>query len=116
MEIRRAEAADDGLRDIDEVAVMHPEAVGVCSGIEHHFGIADETLLYEDTLEVETTEWRHRAFFAIGIELCDLAFGRKPKRRRAGEVAQLVELNCVMRGKDGQDDFAVGDADHRLGP
>src|SRR4026207_1904737 len=50
---RRAEASDDGFGDIDEVAVMHPEAIGMCPGIEHHFRIADETLLYEDTLEVE---------------------------------------------------------------
>src|SRR5262245_28446865 len=95
---------------------MHPDAVSMCPGLEHHFRVAHETLFHEYTLQVQATERRRRALFAIRIELCDLALGRKPKRRSAGELAQPLELNCVMCRKDGQDDFSLSDAADSLGP
>src|SRR5262245_1468636 len=90
---RRAEAPDDGSGDINEVAVMHPDAVSMCSSVEHHFRVTHETRLDEHALQVQATEWRHCAFFAIGVELDNLAFGRKPKCHGARKLAQPVELN-----------------------
>src|SRR5262245_41868724 len=95
---------------------MHPDAVSMCPGLEHHFRVADETLFDEYTLQVQATERRRRALFAIRVELRDLAFGREPKRRGPGQLAQPVELNCVMCRKDRQDDFLLRDADDGFGP
>ena len=96
---RRAEAADDGLRDVDEVAVMHPDAVGVCAGMEHHFRITDETLLDEHTLRgTSPPNGGMCAFLAVRVELRDLSLGRKPKRRRCRRARAACRTQlCNMR-------------------
>ena len=53
---RPAERGDGRAREIREVAVVHPDAIGMRPGAEHHFRVADETFLDEDATAIGAAE------------------------------------------------------------
>ena len=95
---RPAETADERLRDIGKITVVHANAVGVRTRVEHHLRIADKAFLDEHAPQLDAAEGRHRALLAVRVHVGNLALAGQAQPCRPRQLAQPVEIDqraCV---------------------
>jgi len=113
---RPCERANNRMRELGEIAIVHPDRVCVRARVERHFDLTHQASIDEHALEIQTAERGHRARFAVGIQAGEFLLARETNDARARQGTQPFEVDDQVGREHNQNRLVVEEADDDLRP